>query len=115
MIATDADAGENMDYRRFMKEVAMKRQALIPNADFARLLGVKRQSMNTAVFRNSHYCNITPVKLPNGRLMWPADEVNRLIAGEIAPPAEVGDSAARLAAGKIAAKAKRLTAGEVAA
>ncbi|MEF8710775.1 MAG: hypothetical protein V5B38_18830 [Candidatus Accumulibacter propinquus] len=41
--------------------------------------------------------------------MWPADEVNRLLAGEMPPPAEVGDSAARLAAGKAAAKARRLT------
>ncbi len=87
----------------------MKQQALIPNADFARLLGGKRASLNTSVYRRGEFCGIKPVKLPNGRLMWPADEVNRLLAGEMPPPAEVGDSTARLAAGKAAAKARRLT------
>ena len=87
----------------------MKQQALIPNADFARLLGGKRASLNTSVYRRGEFCGIKPVKLPNGRLMWPADEVNRLLAGEMPPPAQVGDSAARLAAGRAAAKARRLT------
>lgn len=87
----------------------MKQQALIPNADFARLLGGKRASLNTSVYRRGDFCGIKPVKLPNGRLMWPADEVNRLLAGEMPPTAQVGDSAVRLAAGKAAAKARRLT------
>jgi len=87
----------------------MKQQKLIPNAELARRKGGKRASLNTAVYRHGHYCGIIPIKFPNGRLMWPEDEVNRLLAGEMPAPLEVGDSAARLAAGKAAAKARRLT------
>ena len=32
--------------------------------------------------RNGHWCGIRPVKLPNGRLLWPADQVDALLSGE---------------------------------
>lgn len=32
-----------------------------------------------------HFCGIRPLaKLPNGRLLWPAEQVEALVAGEVA-------------------------------
>ena len=33
---------------------------------------------------NGHFLGIKPLKLPNGRLLWPADAVDRLLSGEVA-------------------------------
>lgn len=34
---------------------------------------------------NGHYLGIKPAaKLPNGRLLWPADQVDALVRGEVA-------------------------------
>ncbi len=29
-----------------------------------------------------HFHGIKPVKIPGGRLLWPADEIDRLVSGE---------------------------------
>lgn len=47
----------------------------------AAILGIKPGSMATAVYRKGGYCGITPAKLPNGRLLWPADEIDALASG----------------------------------
>ncbi|MBT9516529.1 MAG: hypothetical protein IV112_07540 [Methyloversatilis discipulorum] len=31
---------------------------------------------------NGHHHGIKPIKQPSGRLLWPADEVDRLVSGE---------------------------------
>lgn len=67
--------------------------------------GIQSGSLATALYRNGHYCGITPVKLPNGRLLWPADEVDALAAGVRA--GEAPDLGARLAAGRREASARR--------
>ncbi len=59
-------------------------QQTIQTATLARLIGYKSASIRTAVWRNGHFNNIKPIKLPNGRLLWPADAVERLTAGEVA-------------------------------
>ncbi len=34
---------------------------------------------------NGHYLGVKPAaKLPNGRLLWPADQVDALVRGEVA-------------------------------
>jgi hypothetical protein len=55
-------------------------QATIQTAAFARSIGYRPASIRTAVWRNGHFNGIKPFKLPNGRLLWPADAVARLIA-----------------------------------
>lgn len=92
-------------------------------------LKVKPQSIRAAYCRDGHYLGVVPIKLPNRRLLWPADEVNALIAGRTVKTdvAQIDAHFARKAAdadkvqphirAKAAAKAKRLaalTAGEVA-
>lgn len=48
----------------------------------AQRTGYKSASIRTAVWRSGHFNGIKPIKLPNGRLLWPADAVDRLLAGE---------------------------------
>lgn len=47
-------------------------------------LGLKPQSLRAAICRAGHYYGIRPAKLPNGRLLWPADAIERLAAGQAA-------------------------------
>ena len=42
---------------------------------------LKAQSLRAAFCRDGHWCGIRPIKLPNRRLLWPADAVNALLAG----------------------------------
>lgn len=49
-------------------------------------LGIKPQTLRAAICRHSHYYGIRPAKLPNGRLIWPADAIARLTAGLTATP-----------------------------
>lgn len=51
---------------------------------FAARLGIKPESIRAALCRTGSYFGIRPIKLPNGRLLWPADAVERLTAGEVA-------------------------------
>lgn len=57
-------------------------QQTIQTAAFARQLGYRPASIRTAVWRNGHFNGIKPIKLPNGRLLWPADAVERLTAAD---------------------------------
>jgi len=45
---------------------------------------VKPDTLRAAVCRQGHYFGIRPVKAPNRLLHWPADEVDRIAAGEVA-------------------------------
>ena len=55
-------------------------QRTIQTAAFAKQLGYKPSSIRTAVWRNGHFNGIKPIKLPNGRLLWPSDAADRLIS-----------------------------------
>ncbi|MCC4117642.1 hypothetical protein LLG90_19975 [Aromatoleum toluclasticum] len=46
-------------------------------------LRVKPQTIRAALCRHGHYLGLRPCKLPNGRLLWDAAEVDRLIAGDV--------------------------------
>ncbi len=49
-------------------------------------LGIKPQTLRAAICRHQHYYGIRPAKLPNGRLLWPADAIERLTSGQAAKP-----------------------------
>lgn len=51
-------------------------------------LGIKPQTLRAAICRHQHYYGIRPAKLPNGRLLWPADAIARLTAGAATQQAE---------------------------
>ena len=51
--------------------------------ELARRLGLRPQTLRAALCRNGNYFGLRPVKLPNGRLLWPADAFEKL-TGEVA-------------------------------
>ncbi len=59
-------------------------QQAIQTAALAQRIGYKSASIRTHVWRHGHFMGIKPTKAPNGRLLWPADTVERLTAGEVA-------------------------------
>lgn len=50
----------------------------------AAALHVRPQTLRAALCRDGHYFGIRPTKSPNRFLLWPADAVARLTAGEVA-------------------------------
>ncbi len=48
---------------------------------FARAIGLRPDSIRVTLCRRGDYYGLTPAKLPNGRLLWPVDAVDRLIKG----------------------------------
>ena len=49
----------------------------------AEALSVQDQTPRASLCRHGHWMGMVPVKLPNGRLLWSAAEVARLLAGEV--------------------------------
>lgn len=45
-------------------------------------LHIRPATAREAVCRHGHYCGLRPIKLANRRLLWPADDVERLLRGE---------------------------------
>lgn len=58
--------------------------AKISTEEMAARLLVESQTPRASLCRNGHYLGMRPVKLPNGRLLWDAAEVERLATGEVA-------------------------------
>jgi hypothetical protein len=52
----------------------------------AELLGVKAQTVRSALCRHGHYLGLRPVKMPNRFLRWRAADAERLLAGERIEP-----------------------------
>lgn len=50
----------------------------ISTEELAALLRLQPQSLRAALCRDGHYFGLRPRKLPNGRLLWPADAMERL-------------------------------------
>lgn len=45
-------------------------------------IGLKPQSIRKRFCETGAYYCLRPVKLPNGRLMWPADSIEQLSGGQ---------------------------------
>lgn len=58
--------------------------AKLTTEELAASLRIVPQTARAALCRNGHYLGLRPVKLPNGKLLWDAAEVERLTAGEVA-------------------------------
>lgn len=56
----------------------MNTPAYINTAELARQLGINAQSIRTRLFRINSYFGIVPDRLPNRRLLWPAEAVTIL-------------------------------------
>jgi len=57
------------------------RTAKITTEELAASLGVEPQTPRASLCRNGHYMGMRPVKLPNGRLLWDAAELDALLSG----------------------------------
>ena len=55
--------------------------AKISTEEAAKILCVNQQTPRASLCRLGHWMGMRPVKLPNGRLLWDAAEVERLAAG----------------------------------
>ena len=58
----------------------MQRERL-NTTETAHLLGVRPETIRRGLCVQGHYLGLRPVKLPNGRLLWPASEVAALLDG----------------------------------
>jgi len=52
----------------------------ISTDEFADRMMVLRQTVLKAYSRDGAYCGIRPIRLPNRRLAWPEDEIEKLFA-----------------------------------
>lgn len=60
----------------------MEQRHYLSTEDAAARLAVKPNTLRSGLCRNGHYLNIRPVKLPNRLLVWPADQIERLLSGK---------------------------------
>lgn len=58
--------------------------AKLTTEEFAVVLRIKPESIRASLCRHGHYLGLRPTKLPNGRLLWDASEVDRVASGEAA-------------------------------
>lgn len=54
-------------------------QTHISTKDLAKALSVQPATIRRALCTQGHYLGLTPQKLPNHRLCWPADGLRRLL------------------------------------
>ncbi|MDH6150538.1 MULTISPECIES: hypothetical protein [Paraburkholderia] len=53
----------------------------ITTEELAALLSIRPQSIRKRFCQTGAYFSLRPVKMPNGRLMWPADALDKLAKG----------------------------------
>ena len=63
-------------------QVAAPPYDTLDTAEAADLLRIRPQTLRRALCLQGHYFGMRPVKLPNGRLLWDAADLDRLTAGE---------------------------------
>lgn len=56
-------------------------RAHLTTAEVAAALNVEPESIQKAHSKNGNYCGVAPTKLPNRRLAWPIDSVERMTSG----------------------------------
>lgn len=47
--------------------------------ELAQAIGIRPDSLRVHLCRRGSYYGLRPTRLPNGRLLWPADSVERLL------------------------------------
>ncbi|WP_176158142.1 DNA-binding protein [Burkholderia multivorans] len=60
---------------------AIQTRRPITTEELAALLSIRPQSIRKRYCQTGAYFSLRPVKLPNGRLMWPADALDKLAEG----------------------------------
>lgn len=57
-------------------------QKTLTTEQFALLAHNNPNTIRTRLCKTGSYYGVKPVKLPSGRLLWPAEQVQALLAGE---------------------------------
>ncbi len=60
---------------------AIQTRRPITTEELAALLSIRPQSIRKRYCQTGAYFSLRPVKMPNGRLMWPADALDKLAEG----------------------------------
>lgn len=71
---------------KFIDEALTKRHTEVTRQkltteELAAFLRVVPQTVRAGLCRKGHFCGLKPLKLPNGKLLWDAAEVERLLSG----------------------------------
>lgn len=61
----------------------MENSSHMTTAEFAAALGVQGNTVRRGLCVRGEYMGIRPIKLPNQRLLWPAEAVDRLLNPEL--------------------------------
>ena len=56
----------------------------LDTAEAADRLRIRPQTLRRALCLQGHYFGMRPTKMPNGRLLWDAADLDRLLTGEVA-------------------------------
>lgn len=54
--------------------------------ELALQIGMKAESIRARICRKGHFYGLRPIKLPNRRLLWPSDSIERLTAQRNSQP-----------------------------
>jgi hypothetical protein len=54
----------------------------LTTGQFGSQIGIKPESIRVRLCQTGSYFGVTPRKLPNGRLLWPADAAEQLLGKE---------------------------------
>tara|TARA_R110000851_G_C13094444_1_gene567242 strand:+ start:2586 stop:2783 length:198 start_codon:yes stop_codon:yes gene_type:complete len=57
-------------------------QGGLTTIQFSAQIGIKPESIRVRLCQTGSYFGVTPRKLPNGRLLWPADAAEQLLGKE---------------------------------
>lgn len=85
MLSHEARCKAGFFIPEFWKSIMHKTAALLTNISteqFAELIHGKPCTIRTRLCKTGSYYGIKPIKLPSGRLLWPADAVQALINGK---------------------------------
>ena len=83
--ASNLAAEESALQANGLLEKLLRRLAVLSHLtteQFAEILHVKPETIRSGLCRTGNYCGIIPLKLPNRRLAWPAENVARLLNEE---------------------------------
>tara|TARA_R110000851_G_C13102500_1_gene568926 strand:+ start:14489 stop:14689 length:201 start_codon:yes stop_codon:yes gene_type:complete len=60
-------------------------QGGLTTIQFSAQIGIKPESIRVRLCQTGSYFGVTPRKLPNGRLLWPADAAEQLLSPRQSP------------------------------
>lgn len=62
----------------------INRPRKLDTAEAADRLRIRPQTLRRAMCMQGHYYGLRPTKMPSGRLLWDAADLDRLLNGEVA-------------------------------